>query len=43
MQNGESAEIAVVGNDGVVGISHFVGGDSTSSRALIQSAGARIG
>jgi hypothetical protein len=39
MQNGESAEIAVVGNDGVVGISHFVGGDSTSSRALIQSAG----
>ena len=39
MQNGESAEIAVVGNDGVVGISLFMGGDSTSSRALIQSAG----
>jgi CRP-like cAMP-binding protein len=29
MQNGESAEIAVVGNDGVVGISLFMGGDST--------------
>jgi hypothetical protein len=31
MQNGESAEIAVVGNDGVVGISLFMGGDSTSA------------
>ena len=39
MQNGESAEIAVVGNDGVVGISLFMGGESTSSRALVQSAG----
>jgi CRP-like cAMP-binding protein len=39
MQNGESAEIAVVGNDGVIGISLFMGGDSTPSRALIQSAG----
>jgi CRP-like cAMP-binding protein len=39
MQNGESAEIAVVGNDGLVGVSLFMGGDSTSSRALIQSAG----
>jgi hypothetical protein len=39
MQNGESAEIAIVGNDGVVRISLFMGGDSTSSRALIQSAG----
>ncbi|MEJ0005505.1 MAG: Crp/Fnr family transcriptional regulator [Steroidobacteraceae bacterium] len=39
MKNGESAEIAVVGNDGVVGISLFLGGWSTSSRALIQSAG----
>jgi CRP-like cAMP-binding protein len=39
MQNGESAEIAVVGNDGLVGISLFMGGDSTSSRALVQSAG----
>jgi CRP-like cAMP-binding protein len=39
MQNGESAEIAVVGNDGVVGVPLFMGGDSTSSRALVQSAG----
>jgi hypothetical protein len=39
MRNGESAEIAVVGNDGVVGVSLFMGGDSTSSRALVQSAG----
>jgi CRP-like cAMP-binding protein len=39
MKNGESAEIAVVGNDGMVGISLFMGGDSTSSRALVQSAG----
>jgi CRP-like cAMP-binding protein len=39
MQNGESAEIAVVGNDGVLGISLFMGGDSTPSRALVQSAG----
>jgi CRP-like cAMP-binding protein len=39
MKNGESAEIAIVGNEGVVGISLFLGGWSTSSRALIQSAG----
>jgi CRP-like cAMP-binding protein len=39
MQNGESAEIAVVGNEGVVGVSLFMGGDSTSSRARVQSAG----
>jgi len=39
MQDGESAEIAVVGNEGVAGISLFMGGDSTPSRALIQSAG----
>jgi CRP-like cAMP-binding protein len=39
MQNGESAEIAVVGNEGVVGISLFMGGDSTPSRAVVQSAG----
>lgn len=38
-KNGQSAEIAVVGNDGVIGVSLFMGGDSTSSRALIQSAG----
>jgi CRP-like cAMP-binding protein len=39
MQNGESAEIAVVGNDGLVGVFLFMGGDFTSSRALVQSAG----
>src|SRR5450631_435654 len=39
MQNGESAEIAVVGNEGVVGVSLFMGGDSTASRARVQSAG----
>lgn len=39
MKNGESAEIAVVGNEGVVGVSIFMGGESTSSRALVQSAG----
>src|SRR6202020_3536391 len=39
MKNGESAEITVVGNDGVVGVSLFMGGGSTSSRALVQSAG----
>lgn len=39
MQSGESAEIAVVGCEGVVGISLFMGGDSTSSRAVVQNAG----
>jgi len=39
MKNGESAEIAVVGNEGVVGVSLFMGGDSTPSRAVVQSAG----
>jgi CRP-like cAMP-binding protein len=39
MKNSESAEIAVVGNEGVVGVSLFMGGESTSSRALVQSAG----
>src|ERR1700691_1049019 len=39
MKNGESAEIAVVGNEGVLGVSLFMGGGSTSSRALVQSAG----
>src|SRR6266403_4714215 len=40
MENGASAEIAVVGNEGMVGISLFMGGGSTSSRALVQSGGA---
>jgi len=39
LQNGSSAEIAVVGNEGLVGISLFMGGDSTPSRAVVQSAG----
>jgi CRP-like cAMP-binding protein len=39
MESGASAEIAVVGNEGVVGISLFMGGESTPSRAVVQSAG----
>jgi CRP-like cAMP-binding protein len=39
MSNGASAEIAVVGNEGIVGISLFMGGESTPSRAVVQSAG----
>ena len=39
MENGSSAEIAVVGNEGIVGISLFMGGSSTPSRAVVQSAG----
>ena len=39
MQNGSSAEIAVVGNEGVVGIALFMGGETTPSRAVVQSAG----
>jgi CRP-like cAMP-binding protein len=39
MENGASAEIAVVGNEGILGISLFMGGESTPSRAVVQSAG----
>jgi CRP-like cAMP-binding protein len=39
MENGASAEIAVVGNEGIVGISLFMGGGTTPSRAVVQSAG----
>jgi CRP-like cAMP-binding protein len=39
MENGSSAEIAVVGNEGAVGIALFMGGESTPSRAIVQSAG----
>ncbi len=39
MESGASAEIAVVGNEGAVGISLFMGGESTPSRAVVQSAG----
>src|SRR2546430_2437824 len=38
LENGASAEIAVVGNEGVVGISIFMGGETTPSRAVVQSA-----
>jgi CRP-like cAMP-binding protein len=39
MEDGASAEIAVVGNEGIVGISLFMGGESTPSRAVVQSGG----
>jgi len=39
MEDGSSAEISVVGNEGVVGISLFMGGETTPSRAIVQSAG----
>jgi CRP-like cAMP-binding protein len=39
LASGASAEIAVVGNDGIVGVSLFMGGESTTSRAVVQSAG----
>ena len=39
MEDGSSAEIAVVGNDGVVGVALFMGGGTTPSRAVVQSAG----
>src|SRR3954470_14099510 len=39
MVNGASAEIAITGNEGLVGISLFMGGESTTSRAIVQSAG----
>ncbi|MGA7982445.1 MAG: Crp/Fnr family transcriptional regulator [Chromatiaceae bacterium] len=38
-EGGASSEIAVVGNDGIVGVPLFMGGGSTPSRALVQSAG----
>jgi len=39
MESGASAEIAIAGNEGLVGISLFMGGESTPSRAVVQSAG----
>src|SRR5258705_3135745 len=39
MKSGASAEIAVVGYEGLVGVALFIGGESTSSRAVVQSAG----
>jgi CRP-like cAMP-binding protein len=39
MESGGSAEIAITGNEGLVGISLFMGGETTPSRAVVQSAG----
>jgi CRP-like cAMP-binding protein len=39
MENGQSAEISVVGNEGLIGIALFMGGETTPSRAIVQSAG----
>ncbi|MGR2737898.1 Crp/Fnr family transcriptional regulator [Billgrantia sp. Q4P2] len=39
MEDGDSTEIAVVGAEGIVGISLFMGGETTPSRAIVQSAG----
>ena len=39
MTDGSSAEIAVVGNEGLVGVALFMGGETTPSRAVVQSAG----
>jgi CRP-like cAMP-binding protein len=39
MEDGSSAEIAVVGNEGIIGVALFMGGETTSSRAIVQSAG----
>jgi CRP-like cAMP-binding protein len=40
LENGSSAEISVVGNEGAVGVSLFMGGETTTSRAIVQSGGA---
>jgi CRP-like cAMP-binding protein len=39
LENGASAEISVVGNEGAIGVSMFIGGETTSSRAIVQSGG----
>jgi CRP-like cAMP-binding protein len=39
LQDGSSAEICVVGNDGVIGVALFMGGETTTSRAIVQSGG----
>src|SRR5450432_2071187 len=39
MEDGASAEIAIVGNEGILGVSLFMGGNTTPSRAIVQSAG----
>ena len=42
MENGSSAEMGVAGNDGLVGIALFMGGDTTPNRAVVQSAGEAV-
>jgi CRP-like cAMP-binding protein len=39
MENGDSAEIAIIGNEGIIGIPLFMGGESTQNRAIVQNAG----
>jgi CRP-like cAMP-binding protein len=39
MENGASAEISVVGNEGLIGVALFMGGETTPSRAIVQSSG----
>ena len=39
MEDGHSAEIAIIGNEGIVGVALFMGGETTSSRGIVQSAG----
>jgi len=39
MENGASAEISVVGNEGLIGVALFMGGETTTSRAVVQSGG----
>ncbi|WP_341318498.1 Crp/Fnr family transcriptional regulator [Paraburkholderia sp. IMGN_8] len=39
LENGASAEIAIVGNEGIIGIALFMGGETTPNRAVVQSAG----
>lgn len=39
LKDGASTEIAIVGNEGLVGVAHFMGGEKTPSRAVVQSAG----
>lgn len=39
MENGASAEIAIVGNEGLIGVALFMGGETMPNRAVVQSAG----
>jgi CRP-like cAMP-binding protein len=42
LENGASAEISVVGNEGLIGIALFMGGETTPNRAVVQSAGTAL-